>query len=120
MMGNNFGLFAGFKKTKRLLRQLDRITSAEGQIIAEAVDPYATTQELHLVYQRQNRARGRMSGQLRIRIRHENIVGEWFDYLLVSRKEMEEILEGTGWRVKEIIPDKGPGYTVVMVKTSKV
>ena len=42
-----------------------------------------------------------MSGQLRIRIRHQNIVGAWFDYLLVSQKEMKAILAGTGWELAE-------------------
>lgn len=117
MMGNNFGLFGGFKKARRLLKQMHAITSAEGQIIAEAVDPYQTNEKLHLAYQRRNRAQGRMSGQLRIRIRHENMVGAWFDYLLVSQKEMKQILEGTGWRIKKVLAEgKGPRYTAVMVK----
>ena len=117
MMGNNFGLFGGFKKARRLLKQMHVITSAGGQIIAEAVDPYQTNEELHLAYQRRNRAQGRMSGQLRIRIRHENIVGAWFDYLLASQKEMKEILAGTGWQISKILSDKGPGYTAIMTKT---
>jgi SAM-dependent methyltransferase len=116
MMGNNFGLFGGFKKAKRLLKQLHVITSARGQIIAEAVDPYQTREPLHLTYHRSNRARGRMSGQSRIRIRHENIVGGWFDYLLVSLKEMKEILAGTGWEIRKVLSEDGPRYTVVIVK----
>ena len=119
MMGNNFGLFGGFKKARRLLRQMHTITAAEGQIIAEAVDPYKTNEKLHLAYQRSNRAQGRMSGQLRIRIRHQNIVGAWFDYLLVSQEEMKCILSGTGWELAKILPDKGPGYTAVIAKTKK-
>jgi len=116
MMGNNFGLFGGFNKAKRLLRQLHVITSADGQIIAEAVDPYQTNEKLHLAYQKRNRARGRMSGQLRIRIRHQNIVGAWFDYLLVSQQEMKEVVAGTGWEISRILPDKGPGYTAIIAK----
>jgi hypothetical protein len=117
MMGNNFGLFGGFKKAKRLLKQLHAITSPEGQIIAEAVDPYQTNEALHLAYQKCNRARGRMSGQLRLRVRHGKIIGPWFDYLLVSQKEMKEIMAGTGWKVSKILPDKGPGYTAIITKT---
>jgi hypothetical protein len=26
-------------------------------------------------------------------------IGNWFDYLLVSQDEMENIVEGTGWRI---------------------
>lgn len=118
MMGNNFGLFGGFKKARRLLKQMHVITSAQGQIIAEAVDPYPTN-EVHLAYQKRNRALGRMSGQLRIRIRYQNIVGAWFDYLLVSQKEMKEILSGTGWELAKVLPDKGPGYTAVIKKTKE-
>jgi hypothetical protein len=81
------------------------------------VDPYQTSKALHLAYQRSNRAKGRMSGQLRIRIRHQNIVGAWFDYLLVSQREMKEILAGTGWELWKILPDKGPGYTAIITKT---
>ncbi|HLK06283.1 MAG TPA: methyltransferase domain-containing protein [Candidatus Angelobacter sp.] len=117
MMGNNFGLFGGFKKAKRLLKQLHTITSADGQIIAETVDPYQTNDPLHLAYQRRNRAQGRMSGQLRIRIRHQNAIGAWFDYLLVSQQEMKTILAGTGWQISKVLPDKGPGYTAIITKT---
>jgi SAM-dependent methyltransferase len=116
MMGNNFGLFASFTKAKRLLAQLHEITSPHGQIIAEAVDPYQTNDSWHLDYQRRNRARGRMSGQLKIRIRHQRIIGTWFDYLLVSRKEMEAILDGTGWQIGKMLSEQGGKYTAVLNK----
>jgi SAM-dependent methyltransferase len=55
MMGNNFGLFGGFDKARRVLKQMYRITSADGQIIAETRDPYGTTDPLHRAYHRFNR-----------------------------------------------------------------
>lgn len=118
MMGNNFGLFGGFDKAKRLLKQLYRITSEAGQIIAETRDPYRTKDRLHLIYHGFNRKRGRMGGQLRLRLRHNNIIGEWFDYLLVSHPEMKRILSGTGWKIKQILANKGSAYTAVIAKMS--
>jgi SAM-dependent methyltransferase len=117
LMGNNFGLFGGLRQAKRLLKELFKITSNQGQIIADATDPYQTSDPIHLQYQRFNRKRGRMSGQLRLRVRHGKIIGPWFDYLLVSRKEMQQILAGTGWQISKILPDKGPGYTAIITKT---
>jgi SAM-dependent methyltransferase len=117
MMGNNFGLFGGFNRAKRLLQDFVRIVSADGQIIAETVDPYLTKEPLHLAYHRLNRGRGRMSGQLRIRVRHGRTVGKWFDYLLVSRNELRQIVAGSGWRIAQTISDNGPGYTVVLKKS---
>jgi SAM-dependent methyltransferase len=119
MMGNNFGLFGGFKRAQRLLRDFDRVTSDQGRIIAETVDPYQTSNPLHHWYQRFNRRRGRMAGQLRLRVRHAKTIGPWFDYLLVSRKELQEIVDGTAWRIARIISDKGPGYTAVLQKRKK-
>lgn len=116
MMGNNFGLFGGYKQARRLLRQMYRITSPEGRIIAETTDPYQTKDPLHTGYHRFNRRRGRMGGQLRIRIRHNNIIGPWFDYLLVSQPELKQILRGTGWQIAKILQDKGPQYTAVIEK----
>jgi len=116
MMGSNFGLLGGFKRAKRLLSDFDRVTSDEGRIIAETVDPYQTSNPLHHWYQRFNRRRGRMAGQLRLRVRHGKTIGPWFDYLLVSRKELREILDGTAWRIARIISDKSPGYTMVLQK----
>jgi hypothetical protein len=57
-----------------------------------------------------------MGGQLRIRLRHAKIIGEWFDYLFVSQTEMREILVGTGWQIAQIDSDDGPLYTAVIAK----
>jgi hypothetical protein len=61
-----------------------------------------------------------MGGQVRIRIRHKRWIGPYFDYLLVSRDEMRQILDGTGWRVKAFF-DLGPVgrsfiYSAVIIK----
>ena len=39
-------------------------------LLAESVDPYRTEEAAHLKYQRINRRQGRMSGQIRIRVRY--------------------------------------------------
>ncbi len=116
MLGNNFGLFSSFSNARLLLKKLYRITSTNAIIIAESNDPYRTENPIHLEYQKANRKRGRMSGQLRIRIRFMKYVGRWFDYLLVSREEMEEILEGTGWKVKQFIDSSSSPYIAIIQK----
>ncbi len=57
-----------------------------------------------------------MAGQVRMRVRYQKYATPWFDYLFVSRKEMEKILYGTGWAVKRFIPPSGPLYIAVIVK----
>lgn len=83
MMGNNFGLFGSFQKARRLLKQMHRITTKNARIIAQTLDPYQTKDPIHLNYHRINRKRGRMSGQIRLRVRFQNLIGPWMDYLMV-------------------------------------
>ncbi len=116
MMGNNFGLFGGFKRARWLLKRFYRMTSPQALIIAESRDPYQTAEPEHLAYHEYNRKRGRMSGQVRIRIRHKKSIGPWFDYLLVSREEMQSILRGTGWEVQEFIEGGNGMYIAVIGK----
>jgi hypothetical protein len=59
-----------------------------------------------------------MPGQIRIRVRYHRYVTPWFDYLLVSPQEMEDILDGTGWRLARTIacPDAlitGPYIAII-------
>jgi SAM-dependent methyltransferase len=103
MMGNNFGLFGNPQKAKRLLRLFSRIMTRGGIIIAENRNPYVTHDPIHLSYHKRNRKRGRMPGQIRLRVRYKNIIGEWFDYLFVSPEEMRGLLRGTDWQVRKII-----------------
>jgi len=116
MLGNNFGLFGSFSNARLLLKKLYKITSPNAMIIAESNDPYKTENPFHLQYQKTNRRRGRMSGQMRIRIRYMKYVGKWFDYLIVSKEEMKKILKGMGWKVKKFIDSSSSPYAAIIQK----
>jgi len=115
MLGNNFGLFGSFGRARWLLKRFYRMTSDEARIIAETRDPYGTDDPCHLAYHKLNRKRGRMSGQLRIRIRYKTYATPWFDYLLVSKDEMRAILDGTGWQVTRFMDTADPAYVAAII-----
>jgi SAM-dependent methyltransferase len=111
MYGNNFGLFGSPAKARRLLRRLRPLAD---RIVATSNDPYRTEDPAHVAYQERNRKRGRMSGQLRLRVRHRDLAGPWFDYLIVSPEEMAGIVEGTGWTIRRLVQDEGSYYVAVL------
>jgi hypothetical protein len=117
MLGNNLGLLAGPRRASWLLKKMAGMTGTEARIIAETLDPYASADEAHLQYHAKNRKKGRMPGQARIRLRYRKHATPWFDYLLVSPKEMQEIVAGTGWEVTRTIPSSGPQYVAVLEKS---
>ena len=116
MMGNNFGLFGSRSRARWLLRRLHSLTSPDARIVAETVSVYQTKDPDLLRYHRFNRCRGRMSGQIRIRVRYRRYCSPWFDYLMVSPDEMKAILAGTGWRVQRFLKSSGYMYVAVIEK----
>ncbi|MBM3256597.1 MAG: class I SAM-dependent methyltransferase [Candidatus Moranbacteria bacterium] len=122
MFGNNFGLFSSLKKAKSLLKKMQGITSDNALIITESKDPYITDESSFREYHERNKKLGRIPGQMRLRVRFKNYIGDWFDYLMVSKNEMKEILKGTGWKVTKFIDheDKTKGvYIAIIEKLSK-
>ena len=113
---NNFGLFGGMTKARRLLAAMHRITTSDALIIAAAADPYTTRDPVHLSYHQRNRDRGRMAGQIRLRIRYRQFLGHWFDYLFASQNEVRCIVEKTGWSISGIVESQGPGFVAILEK----
>jgi len=119
MFGDNFGLFGSYEGGRAMLRDFCKVTSDNARIIAESVDPHKTKDPAHLAYQRMNRRRGRMPGQVRIRVRYRTYMTPWFDYLLVSKSEMRCLIAGTGWRIEHFLNSRGAPYIAVIRKVAK-
>jgi SAM-dependent methyltransferase len=117
MFGNNFGLFGSPGRARTLLRRLLRLTSDGARILGASTGVYDTDNPDHLAYHERNRRRGRMAGELRLRVRHGLYASPWFDYLIVSRDEMAALAESGGWRLVRTIdePDR-PSYVGVLEK----
>jgi SAM-dependent methyltransferase len=115
MLGNNFGLFGSAAKANRLLRRFHRLTSSRGRIVAESRDVHATDDPGHLAYQARNRERGRMSGQIRIRVRYRRLATPWFDYLMVSQDELRRLADPAGWAIARTL-DSDDTYVAVLEK----
>ncbi len=117
MLGNNFGLFANPVRARWLLRRFHTLTTHQACIIAESNDIYQTEDPDHLAYHQRNRQRGRLAGQIRLRVRYRHYATPWFDYLMVSPVEMDQILEGTGWHTSRVLKSDGSVYIAVIEKT---
>jgi 2-polyprenyl-3-methyl-5-hydroxy-6-metoxy-1,4-benzoquinol methylase len=116
LMGNNFGLVANVKRARWLLRRFAAMTSDDARIIAQTIDVYQTDVPEHLAYHKWNRSRGRLAGEVRIRIRYKRFVTEWIDLLMVSESELRELLKGTDWELTETLSEDNGRYTAVIVK----
>lgn len=114
---NGFGIVGSKDVARRLFRKMHKITSPNAIIITNGLDPYDTKNPNNLSYHRFNKKRKRMAGQTRLRILFGKHKSNWFDWLLVNKKEMKMILENTGWKVKKFIKKpKDPYYAAIICK----
>jgi SAM-dependent methyltransferase len=114
LLGNNLGLIEGPERAPAFLSALAAMARPGARIIAQGTDPYGTSDPVHVAYHRRNRERGRLGGQLRLRLRYRLQATEWFDYLNCSVDELRTLLEGTPWRLKSIDDADRPYYLAVM------
>jgi SAM-dependent methyltransferase len=114
LVGNNLGLIEGPERAPVFLDALARLANPGARIIAQGTDPYGTTDPVHVSYHRLNTERGRLGGQLRLRLRYRLLATEWFDYLNCSVEELEALLAGTPWRLRSVDTDDHPYYLAVM------
>ena len=104
LYGNNFGIFATPLRLRRLLTSWARRTPPGARILAGSTNPYCGgAPGLTRAYYRANRRRGLPPGRVRLRLRYRHHVGPWFTWLFVSRREMAELLRGTGWYPSRIL-----------------
>ena len=114
LLGNNLGLLESAEQAPVFLAELARLAKPGARIVAQGTDPYGTTDPVHAEYHRRNRERGRIGGQLRLRLRYRMLATEWFDYLNCSPAELEKLVAGTGWRLKSVDLEDRPYYLAVM------
>ena len=69
--------------------------------IGETLNPYGTKDPGHLRYHDDNRALGRLPGQLRLRVRYLQLATAWMEYLLCTPEELESILAPTPWALTD-------------------
>ena len=115
MLGNNLGLLESSRHARVLLEALALVTQPGASILGRGLDPYTTDNPLHLGYHRRNRALGRMGGQIRIRVRYQDIATPYFDYLFATADELRSLLADTEWMLDEYEVDE-PTYAAVFKK----
>jgi SAM-dependent methyltransferase len=113
LLGQGFGVLGSRSRGRRLLAKLATLTTPRGRIVAETFDPHALEDAAHRRYRERNARRGRMPGQLRVRVRHRELSTRWFDWLQVSKVELEELLESSPWRLSRTI-GAGPSYVAII------
>jgi SAM-dependent methyltransferase len=118
MWGNNFGLLQNAIVAKRFFQKCLRMCNKDAKILIETLNPdgKAFFMEDDKKYIAENRLNGRMGGQIRVRVRYRHFVTPWNDFFFVSKSELSEILEGTGWKITETFDDPSIDQFIAVIE----
>ncbi|MFI5850127.1 class I SAM-dependent methyltransferase [Micromonospora chalcea] len=114
LLGNNLGLFEGRERAPAMLAALAALARPGARVIAHGTDPYGTTDPAHTGYHERNRQRGRLGGQLRLRLRYRLLGTGWFDYLVCSPEEFAELVHGSPWQLADVDDTDHPYYLATL------
>ncbi|SBT53742.1 Methyltransferase domain-containing protein [Micromonospora narathiwatensis] len=114
LLGNNLGLIEGRERAAGFLAALAALARPGAQVIAHGTDPYGTTDPVQVSYHERNRRRGRLGGQLRLRLRYRLLGTEWFDYLVCTADELAELVQGSSWRLVDVDDRDHPYYLATL------
>jgi SAM-dependent methyltransferase len=117
LLGQNFGMAGSPVRAHRLLRRFSQISTTRGRIVTEMFDPHSLDDPVQRRYLERNRSRGRMPGQLRVRIRYRDLATPWLDWLQLSRDELQSLLKGTDWFLSRTLGE-GPSYIAILDRST--
>jgi SAM-dependent methyltransferase len=118
LLGGNLGIGGTVAGSRDVLRSLRRLVGSDGRLLASSRNVLGTADPVHLAYHERNRDRGLSAGQLRLRMEYGDLVGPWFDLLFPTPAEVPRLIEGSGWRLQDLLEDQSPVYSAVLTADS--
>ena len=116
LMGENLGLLESADRAPGFLAELAAMASPGARIIAHGADPHQADDPAHVRYLRRNLERGRMPGQMTIRVRHRDLASRWFEYLLCSPDELAALLTPTTWELTDVSGVDPVNYLAILTR----
>ncbi|TDB88371.1 class I SAM-dependent methyltransferase [Actinomadura sp. KC216] len=101
MLGGNLGLLGSREHAPVVLDSLARLARPGARLLAIGHDPHEASAPEHCAYHDRNADRGRLPGQVRMRVRYKTWTSDWFDRLLLSPDELRTLLAGSAWTLRE-------------------
>ncbi|MGI5128058.1 class I SAM-dependent methyltransferase [Pseudonocardia sp. CA-107938] len=109
MLGWNLGFLSDQRRAAAVLARLAQLANPGARVIGTGADPHLVEDEEHRAALEANRRRGRLPGQMRMRIRFDRLATPFFDYLYCSPAELDALVGESPWRLSDVVPDEETG-----------
>jgi len=113
IMYNDLGLAGSIENTLKLFKRLFKITKPRGKVIVTLRNPLFYDDSAELEAKQKNPG---IIEKMKIRMEYADIIGKWFDSMMVSPLELKNLIKDTGWFVDNIVEGEDDFYGAVLKK----
>lgn len=110
LLCHGIGIVGSVEGLDRFLNHMKAFVSEDGQLLINSLDVTKTEDPVHLAYHAANRESGRLAGDIKIRIRYNEVMSDWFHWIQFDAEMLEEYATACGWRMEVIAEDAGGEY----------
>jgi ubiquinone/menaquinone biosynthesis C-methylase UbiE len=110
LLGRGIGMAGNLNGLQTFLIDVKALLKKGGQLLLNSCDVSNTSSPEHLSYHELNMKAGRYIGEIGMRFRFKNVVGESFSWLHVDAKTLSEYASKTGWKAEVIDQEEDGNY----------
>jgi SAM-dependent methyltransferase len=110
LLGRGIGMVGNLKGLNSFLIEIKALLKKGGQLLLNSCDVSETSSPEHLSYHKLNIKDGRYIGEIGMRLRYKDVVGESFSWLHVDSKTLSEYASRTGWNIEVINQEDDGNY----------
>lgn len=115
LLGHGIGMVGDLSGLTRWLERCLTLCPS-GPILIHSTDVTKTTDPDHLAYHEVNRRLGRYVGQIRLRLRFRDVVGPFYDWLLIDPATLDDRARSVGWTCEIVAQEPSGEYLAQLTR----
>ncbi|WP_144937415.1 bifunctional 2-polyprenyl-6-hydroxyphenol methylase/3-demethylubiquinol 3-O-methyltransferase UbiG [Paenibacillus sp. 32O-W] len=99
-MDGSLGMIGRISRLSEMFEKINKILSINGQIVIMGIDWRDSNNPIHIKYNQKNHEANKYGGEIKIRLRFNDIVGEWFEWVWVDPDTLMQLAIASGYKIK--------------------
>ena len=116
IMFADLGLGGTIKDTKKLLKNLYKITTPKGKIITTMRNPFDTRESQYFGHYKNHKPTAKTTEKVMARTEYNGEMGNWFSILMASPEGLGDLIKDTKWIISDIVKGDDGFYGALLEK----
>lgn len=117
MLSHGLGITETLDGLGRFLKRMTAIIAPGGAILADSLDVSRTTKPIHLAYQASLESQGKYRGEMTLRLKYGDTIGQPFGWLHVDFGTISSMATQAGWSAERLTETAAGDYLCRLSRT---